>query len=219
MRTRSKSYLGGEASRSPAEVIISQRHLLPKILKHLSLKDQQVLCSINKQLYVRNHTLNNGCVQYKYQYGKCDGLRTVYYTEKRNLKYIEFTMIKGKKHGGQTTYDTDGKVRYKDNFKNNMRHGLHTSYYPDGTVMSTVTYENSVMHGSFIRYDHSGRKMLLRTFNNGIDHGVYKEWYHNGKVSICGYYYKTLRHRVWKKYNLNGSLHHKERWIHGSYQA
>ncbi|MFT7880152.1 MAG: hypothetical protein ABXS91_07145 [Sulfurimonas sp.] len=94
-----------------------------------------------------------------------NGLRKIYgYNGKLTSKA---EIQNGVKHGKETVYDDDGRVRLVKPYIKGRIDGVATAYYDNGSPMMTITYLKGVKHGPATKYNKDGSVFEKKVFTHG----------------------------------------------------
>jgi hypothetical protein len=88
----------------------------------------------------------------------------------------------------KTEYEfySDGSIKCKYSYLNNILEGKYACYYENGKIMEEGHYENNKKNGQVISYHPNGLTKSVYTFQEGIENGDYKVFYPNGNLKIVG---------------------------------
>jgi hypothetical protein len=124
-----------------------------------------------------------------------------FYLDKDSLKFGTYTSYdeegrifeksqykKGELNGLRTIFFTNGEVEIQENYEDGVMNGVYKSFYDNGNVNLVATYNNGKMEGIVKRYYSSGELMEEVTFVDNQENGPFKEYYKNGKVKWEGQY-------------------------------
>ncbi|MBN2637580.1 MAG: hypothetical protein JXR65_00670 [Bacteroidales bacterium] len=145
---------------------------------------------------------------------------------------INQTDAQGRKQGKWVKEYTNGAVRYKGQFKNNMPYGTFTYYFPTGSVKAVSVYSNNgnsvytktfrlsgkkLAEGKFVDrkkdstwtyYDNlTGNPVLRESYIQGLKNGKSTIFFpDSGKPSEIQHYKKGVKTGLWIKYFPNGTM-------------
>ena len=101
---------------------------------------------------------------------------------------------KGELNGPAETYNLNGKLESKGNYKNGKPDGKWEYYFPHGSRMRICEYEEGRLNGKSIVYNERGQIIEESNYKNNKLHGLYtsfdertgkvllKQEYENGRV-------------------------------------
>lgn len=140
--------------------------------------------------------------------GKPDSVTVIYHSNGNKYKesmYIQDnTTKKEMKHGTETSWYEDGKVKSSATFENGNPVGSATTYYGDGTKASEVTYKDGAKDGAEIDWYPDGKEKELVTYKNGDRNGPLKHWYSNGNLKKEDTYVNNAMNGLCCTYHENG---------------
>ena len=105
------------------------------------------------------------------------------------------------------TYNEQGILLEKTEFKNGLRDGSSKKYFINGGKVSLeAIFSNGIQVGVQKRYYESGELLSERSYKNGKMDGIGKSYYQNGQVEMEEPYKNGERDGVIKVYDENGKL-------------
>jgi uncharacterized protein len=149
------------------------------------------------------------------------------YSEDGNLKtvskYIDGVLQKEAaeiaKLDVKTEYYSNGQIKKRGSYKNNISEGISREYSPEGKIIASKIYldgivigdgivdENGVKQGPWKEYHDGGELRSVGKYVNGLKIGEWKFYYKNGKLEQTGVYLKNEKpDGEWKWYYDNGNL-------------
>jgi antitoxin component YwqK of YwqJK toxin-antitoxin module len=124
-----------------------------------------------------------------------------FYLNKDSLKFGTYTSYdeegrlfeksqykKDELDGLRTIFFANGEVEIQENYKDGVMDGDYKSFYDNGNVNLVATYTEGKMQGLVKRYYSSGELMEEVTFVDNEENGPFKEYHKNGKVKWEGQY-------------------------------
>jgi antitoxin component YwqK of YwqJK toxin-antitoxin module len=94
-----------------------------------------------------------------------NGLRKMYGYKGTLTSKVEIQ--KGVKHGNETLYDDQGRVRLVKPYVNGRIDGVATAYYDNALPMMTITYVKGIKDGPAVKYNKDGSVFEKKIFKNG----------------------------------------------------
>jgi antitoxin component YwqK of YwqJK toxin-antitoxin module len=94
-----------------------------------------------------------------------NGLRKLYGYKGTLTSKVEIQ--NGVKHGKETIYDDEGRVRLVKPYIKGRIDGVATVYYENALPMMTITYVKGVKHGPAIKYNRDGSVFEKKVFTHG----------------------------------------------------
>ncbi|WP_338941153.1 toxin-antitoxin system YwqK family antitoxin [Fusobacterium nucleatum] len=105
------------------------------------------------------------------------------------------------------TYNEQGILLEKTEFKNGLRDGSSKKYFINGGKVSLeAIFSNGIQVGVQKRYYESGELLSELSYKNGKMDGIGKSYYQNGQVEMEEPYKNGERDGVIKVYDENGKL-------------
>jgi len=132
--------------------------------------------------------------------------------------------------GAATEYFEDGQVKFREDFKDNMRQGeaieyfedgktkqllnflddklegLRTTFYPTGRLSAEIMYKSGKQNGIAKRYFPEGNLAQESTFKDGELNGELKTYYQNGQLQRQAIVKDNRDAGISKHYYENGQL-------------
>ncbi|UFH59177.1 toxin-antitoxin system YwqK family antitoxin [Sulfurovum mangrovi] len=94
-----------------------------------------------------------------------NGLRKLYGYKGTLTSKVEIQ--NGVKHGKETIYDDEGRVRLVKPYIKGRIDGIATVYYENALPMMTITYVKGVKHGPATKYNRDGSVFEKKVFSHG----------------------------------------------------
>ncbi len=144
-------------------------------------------CSDLERVEVRNE---DGIVTERYYRGKDDSLRQGdYETFDRDGKLIERANYKDDYLDGlRTLYYPDGAKQYEETHVAGKFEGPYRAFYPDGQLELEGQYAADLATGTWTGYYPDGAKKEEVTMADNVSDGPFREWHPNGKLKTEGRY-------------------------------
>lgn len=117
--------------------------------------------------------------------GKVDGVRRTYFPNGQVM--VEVTYDNGVPVGHSTTYDQQGRVVRKTQFKDGLRHGERVDFFPP-QVRRRIPMKHGEVHGVVKEFDKQGNLVREIPFQHDLQHGVEKTYNNNGEVKETRYW-------------------------------
>lgn len=124
-----------------------------------------------------------------------------FYLDRDSLKFGTYTSYdedgklfersqykKGKLDGLRTIFFANGEVEIQENYTDGKIDGLYKSFYDNGNVNLEANYVGGKMEGIVKRYYSTGELLEEVKFVANQENGPFKEYYKNGKVKWEGQY-------------------------------
>ena len=86
----------------------------------------------------------------------------------------------GLSKGEQRVYDSAGRLRGRDNFKDGIAHGESLGFSPNGKRVWQVDFKNGFVHGEAKEWDSDGTLRFVSEYKNGVPHGKHITYGLNG---------------------------------------
>ncbi|GAB4384260.1 MAG: hypothetical protein Kow0075_16320 [Salibacteraceae bacterium] len=99
--------------------------------------------------------------------------------EKGNLTSVHHENLKGKRHGSETVYHSNGTVAYERTWHNGKLHGKGTHYHANGNIYYHEHYDHGAKTGTWDFYTDDGTPVQSITYTGQGNDGEYV-FYHNG---------------------------------------
>ena len=147
------------------------------------------LFSCGKRLTEIENKNDNGLIIEKYYINK-DSLKFGTYTsfDEDGRLFEKSQYKKGQLDGLRTIFYSSGEVEIQENYKTGEIDGLYKSFYENGNVNLEAYYIEGKMEGTVKRYFSSGEIMEEVTFVSNEENGPFKEYFKNGQVKWEGQY-------------------------------
>jgi len=147
------------------------------------------LCSCGKRLTEVENKNDNGLIIEKYYLNK-DSLKFGTYTsfDEDGRLFEKSQYKKGELDGLRTIFYASGEVEIQENYKAGQMNGIYKSFYENGNVNLEALYTAGKMEGIVKRYYSSGEILEEVTFVDNQENGPFKEYHKNGKVKWEGAY-------------------------------
>lgn len=94
------------------------------------------------------------------------------------------TWVKGRQHGEQLTWFSDGTLAERITYANGEQDGVHEQFFPGGQVKHRGTYVRGLGDGTFTWYHPNGVKEIEGRMVNGDRDGIWYHFLENGKVQL-----------------------------------
>ena len=148
-----------------------------------------VLFSCGKRLTEIEHKTDKGLIIEKYYVDKDSlkfGTYTSYDADGRLFEKSQYK--KDELDGLRTIFFFNGEVEIQENYKSGVIDGTYKSFYDNGNINLVASYSDGKMQGVVKRYYSSGELMEEVTFSDNEENGPFKEYYKNGQVKWDGQY-------------------------------
>ncbi len=99
------------------------------------------------------------------------------YSRKKNTNNIK---PKALKQGLNKEYFSNGELKSKGNYKNDLKYGIHQEYHYNGKLKLKGNYKNGRRVGLFEKYYESGKLKSKGNYKNGFEYGIHQYYYENG---------------------------------------
>lgn len=128
-------------------------------------------------------------------------------------------VVQGKKQGLFYQINSDGFLKYKIQYKDNMLQGLTTEFNKEGNIIEEVNYVNDEKHGENKKYYSNGQLAYRQTFLNGKSNGDYIVYYPTGTKKIEGTFKSGEVDKILTFYNQDGTVLSKKTFKDGKLQG
>ena len=108
---------------------------------------------------------------YNLKDGKLNGLSTEFYTN--GIIKSKSNWTNNVLNGANELFDENGILTERKNFVNGKKEGKLTGYYPSGKIKYQVTFVNDLENGKYYFYDENGSITSEETFVNGVKSGPF----------------------------------------------
>lgn len=115
-----------------------------------------VIASCNDEKPVKNNPL----IETK------DGVETIWYPGKTQVKYRREYDKNKKRHGKWLLYNPEGKVMSSSSYDHGKKTGVWLVSYPNGQLRYTGEYRNDFEFGVWVFYSLTGKKTLEITYDD-----------------------------------------------------
>ena len=115
-----------------------------------------VIASCNDEKPVKNNPL----IETK------DGVETIWYPGKTQVKYRREYDKNKKRHGKWLLYNPEGKVMSSSSYDHGKKTGVWLVSYPNGQLRYTGEYRNDFEFGVWVFYTITGKKTLEITYDD-----------------------------------------------------
>lgn len=94
-----------------------------------------------------------------------DGVETIWYPGKTQVKYRREYDSKKRRHGKWILYSPQGKVMSSSFYENGKKTGVWLVNHPNGQLYYTGEYKNDKKIGSWVFYSVTGDKLMENSYN------------------------------------------------------
>ncbi len=94
-----------------------------------------------------------------------DGVETIWYPGKTQVKYRREHDKNKKRHGKWMLYSPEGKVMSSSSYDHGKKIGVWLVNYPNGQLRYTGEYRNDLQFGDWVFYSITGKKILEITYD------------------------------------------------------
>ena len=148
------------------------------------------VCKNGKEVgYWKTYHKNTTILQSEGYYidGKAVGLYRLYYLtgELKIEKYFDNNEIV---QNLETIYWKDGKIKRKNNYKDNLKSGKNKNYFGNGILQSTCMYKNNKLDGPYIEYYSSGVIYIKGCYNDGKKVGIWNTYSCSKKLILTEFW-------------------------------
>jgi antitoxin component YwqK of YwqJK toxin-antitoxin module len=95
-----------------------------------------------------------------------DGVETIWYPGKTQVKYRREYDKNKKRHGKWLLYNPQGKVMSSSSYDHGKKIGVWLVSYPNGQLRYTGEYRNDFEFGEWVFYNITGKKILEITYDD-----------------------------------------------------
>lgn len=137
----------------------------------------------------------------KYEkYTEISGVKHGKYYQRTNVYETTSNYYLGKLHGSYIEQSLINKHRIECFYLNNQFHGVYRSYNYDGVLCGRTEYKYGKEEGVSMGYYSDGRIHTISEMKNGMLDGVNKRYDLNGDLVEYSEYKEYKRHGVWKTF-------------------
>lgn len=112
---------------------------------------------------------------------------------------------KGKKKGEWKYYFSNGVLRTKENYLNDIQQGISYNYKRNGELSFITNYQDDKMNGLYEIYD-NGILNEISYYSNDTQNGPFTSYYPNGKIKLEGFIKDGELHNSKVAYRQNGQI-------------
>jgi antitoxin component YwqK of YwqJK toxin-antitoxin module len=178
---------------------------------------------LNRQFTKTVNTFKNGVPEGKQlEYFITDTLGKVFYYKN------------GKLNGNYFEFYPSGKLKYKGNYKDNLKIGIWTYFNEQnkiltkdtipwtgsfrgrdslGTVIAEGSYKNGLQTGEWVYMDSDGHVIEKINYKDGVVDGKRTEWFNNSQKASDGYYKMGAKNSIFMTWYLNGKIKSEMKYI------
>lgn len=141
-----------------------------------------------------------------------------FYTSNRTAYTILITKkgtIYDDDNGEKNEYDDDFNLVRTYNLKDGKLNGLSTEYYTNGKIKSKSNWTNDVLNGAYELFDENGILTERKIYVNGKKEGKLIGYYSSGKINYQITFTNDLENGKYFFYDENGSITTEETYING----
>ena len=96
----------------------------------------------------------------------------------------ETQYLDGIRHGKETRWFADGKMRSTKYFERGRKVSTHLGWWPNGQLRFEYGFSDGIRHGDYLEWYPSGRQCLDYYYEGGEQKGEQKGWRESGKLYI-----------------------------------
>jgi len=129
--------------------------------------------------------ISRGCNKVFHQ-----NIEIVFRSETQDRYAIKFMRNnQGHVHGIRCSWYTDGMLRYRENYYQDMFHGKNQSWFSNGRQCSISNYFYNLRHGIHQMWYQSGKPWFKDNYFLDQQHGMQEEWLDNSQRVVKTYYH------------------------------
>lgn len=127
---------------------------------------------------------------------------------------IKHENSQGNVDGQYFSFD-NGKMLLKGEYVNGKIEGAFFSFYTNGQIKQKALYKNNIVQGIESEYFEDGKLKLQRTFINGLEDGAFFKYYENGKMQDKGQKKNNKFEGTQYGYYESGKIKHISNYLYG----
>jgi len=110
------------------------------------------------------------------------------------------------KTGIYTSYFSNGKIKSKGNYVNNLPEGTWERYFESGELKSIYNYEKGRLFGEVKLFLENGKLVQTGFYKDNIEDGIWRFNYESGKIKSLGSYKFGLQDGFWRYFHEDSTL-------------
>jgi antitoxin component YwqK of YwqJK toxin-antitoxin module len=135
--------------------------------------------------------------------------------ETTGKKRTEQNFYNKQKHGYFVSYNENGKVGLKEEYRFDNLHNERIVYFENGKVKSKEYYLAGRKTGIWFKYSKNVKLIQITSYRNDKKDGLEKRYFENGELKSEGSYLKNKKNGSWKYYNNKGAKIKTEKYSKG----